>query len=170
MSIDVKIESENCNFLKYGRIGKHPMQSLYTRYILVILHITGYGSTLYIGIAMVFVFSPYIWKFSSYFRFQLILTFNDFKAQHMSTLSCMPNISLKYHLWPKLYLKICIIFFFFFFFLSLNSRNSITIVPTDIKLDVWTRFGDSYNIVSGPQIIMLTLLLPEYLYYSNTLE
>ena len=41
-------------------------------------------------------------EFSSYFQFQLILTFNDFKAQHMSTLSCMPNISLKYHLWPKL--------------------------------------------------------------------
>ena len=37
--------------------------------------ITRYGSTLYIGIAMVFVFSPYIRKFSSYFHFQVILTF-----------------------------------------------------------------------------------------------
>ena len=26
------IESENCNFLKYGRIGKHPIQSLNTGY------------------------------------------------------------------------------------------------------------------------------------------
>ena len=33
--------------------------------------ITGYGS---IGIAMVFVFSPYIWKFSSYLQFQVFLT------------------------------------------------------------------------------------------------
>ena len=32
MSVDVETESENWNFLKYGRIGKHPMQSLYTRY------------------------------------------------------------------------------------------------------------------------------------------
>ena len=31
LDLDVKIESENWNFLKYGRIGKHPMQSLYTR-------------------------------------------------------------------------------------------------------------------------------------------
>ena len=36
--------------------------------------------TLYIGIAMVFVFSPYIRKFSSYFHFQVIVTFNDFIA------------------------------------------------------------------------------------------
>ena len=31
------------------------------------VYITGYGSTLYIGIAMVFVFFPYIWKFTSCF-------------------------------------------------------------------------------------------------------
>ena len=43
--------------------------------------ITGYGSTLYIGIAMVFVFSPYIWKFTSCFQFQVNLTFNDLTAQ-----------------------------------------------------------------------------------------
>ena len=34
MLVDVETESENWNFLKYGRIGKHPMQSLYTRYYL----------------------------------------------------------------------------------------------------------------------------------------
>ena len=28
MTVDVETESENWNFLKYGRIGKHPMQSL----------------------------------------------------------------------------------------------------------------------------------------------
>ena len=39
--------------------------------------ITGYGRTLYIRIAMVFVFSPYIRKFSSYFQFS---TSDDFTA------------------------------------------------------------------------------------------
>ena len=55
--------------------------------------ITGYGNTLYLGIVMVFVFSPYIQKFSSYFQFQ------DFTVQHMSKLSCVPNISSKYYFW-----------------------------------------------------------------------
>ena len=32
MLVHVETESENLNFLEYGRIGKHPMQSLYTRY------------------------------------------------------------------------------------------------------------------------------------------
>ena len=32
MSVDVEIESENWNFLKYGRRGKHPVHSLYTKY------------------------------------------------------------------------------------------------------------------------------------------
>ena len=61
------------------------------------IFITGYGSTLYIGIAMVFVFSPYIWKFTFCFRFQVNLTFNDFIAQTMSKVICVPNISLNYH-------------------------------------------------------------------------
>ena len=30
----IETESENCNFLKYGRKGKHPMQSIYTGYYL----------------------------------------------------------------------------------------------------------------------------------------
>ena len=59
--------------------------------------ITGYGSTLYIGIAMVFVFSPYIWKFTFCFQFQVNLTFNDFIAQNMSKVIGVPNISLNYH-------------------------------------------------------------------------
>ena len=65
-------------------------------------HITGYGSTLYIGIAMVFVFPPYIWKFTSCFQFQVNLTFNDFTAQNVSKVICVPNISLNYHFWAKL--------------------------------------------------------------------
>ena len=64
--------------------------------------ITGYGSTLYIGIAMVFEFSPYIWKFTSCFQFQVNLTFNDFTAQNMSKVICVPNISLNYHFLAKL--------------------------------------------------------------------
>ena len=63
--------------------------------------ITGYGSTLYIGIAMVFVFSPYILKYSSYFQFQVSLTFNEFTAQY-TKISCVPNLSLKYQFWAKL--------------------------------------------------------------------
>ena len=65
--------------------------------------ITGYGSTLYIlGIAMVFVFSPYIWKFTSCFQFQVNLTFNDLTAQNMSKVIWVPNISLNYHFLAKL--------------------------------------------------------------------
>ena len=64
--------------------------------------ITGYGSTLYIGIAMVLVFSPYIWKFTSCFQFQVNLTFNDLTAQNMSKVICVPNISLNYHFLAKL--------------------------------------------------------------------
>ena len=64
--------------------------------------VTGYGSTLYIGIAMVFVFSPYNWKFTSCFQFQVNLTFNDFTAQNMSKIICVPNISLNYHFVAKL--------------------------------------------------------------------
>ena len=49
-------------------------------------NITGYSSTLYIRIAIVFVFSPYIWKFICYFQFQVIVTYP-------TTHNCMPNIS-----------------------------------------------------------------------------
>ena len=65
-------------------------------------YITGYGSTLYIGIAMVFVFSPYIWKFTSCFQFQVNLTFNDLTAQNMSKVICVPNVSLNYPFLAKL--------------------------------------------------------------------
>ena len=76
------------------------LQSLYVP--LNFSFITGYGSTLYIGIAMVFVFPPYTWKFTSCFQFQVNLTFNDFTAQNMSKVICVPYISLNYHFWAKL--------------------------------------------------------------------
>ena len=41
-------------------------QTVYGLFLRLKTTITGYGSTLYIGIAMVFVFFPYIWKISSY--------------------------------------------------------------------------------------------------------
>ena len=37
------------------------------------------------------------------------------------------------------------LFFFFFFFFFLNSRNSITVLPIGVKLDIWTSFGESYR-------------------------
>ena len=55
--------------------------------------ITRYGSSLYIGIVMGFVFSPYIRKFTSHFQFQVNLTFNDFTAQNMSYVISVPNIN-----------------------------------------------------------------------------
>ena len=62
------------------------------------MNITGYGIVpCIIVIAMVFVFSPYIRKFTSRFQFQVNLTFNDFTAQNMSKVICVPNISLNYH-------------------------------------------------------------------------
>ena len=79
-------------------------------------YITGYGSTLYIGIAMVF---------SSHLQFQLLKIL--YTVQRMSK----PNILLKYNFWPK---HFPILFMFFFFFSSLNSRNSISILPIDMKL------------------------------------
>ena len=102
---------------------------------------------------MVFLFSACIRKFSSYFQFHVILIYNDFTAK----------LYAKYFTKIPLLVKIIsnkfTILSMFFFFLSLNSRNSITIVPIDMKLDVWTGFGDSY-IVSGAQIVMLTLSIP----------
>ena len=83
---------------------------------------------------MVFVFSPYIWKFTSCFQFQVNLTFNDLTAQNMSKVICVPNISLNYHFWAKNFILILSMLFFFFFL-------SITIVPIDMKVGVWTGFG-----------------------------
>ena len=51
--------------------------------------ITRYGSTLNIGIAMVFVFSPYIRKLTPCF---------DFTAQNMSKVICVLNIPLDFHM------------------------------------------------------------------------
>ena len=45
---------------------------------IVIYYITQYGSTVYIGIAMVFVFPHTLGKFSSYFQFQVNSTSDDY--------------------------------------------------------------------------------------------
>ena len=85
-----------------GRAGASPPSratGLNFLYNYIYIYITGYGSTLYIGIAMVFVLSPYIWKFTFCFQFQVNLTFNDFTAQNMSKVFCVP---LNYHFLAKL--------------------------------------------------------------------
>ena len=64
-------------------------------------HITGYGSTPYIGNAMVFVFSPYIKKLTSCFQFQVNFIFNDFIAQIMLKIICVPNSRLNDHFLSK---------------------------------------------------------------------
>ena len=88
-----------------------------------------------------YLYSPHTLKFSSYsssyFQFHVILTFNDFTAQHMSKQSCMPNVSLKY---IPLLVKVM---FPHIVHVLLLVVEPITIAPTDMKLDVWTDFGDS---------------------------
>ena len=56
-------------------------------------YITYYGSTMYIGIAMVFVFSPYIGIFSSCFQFRLLMTLQHRPCQNKN---CVCNTSLKF--------------------------------------------------------------------------
>ena len=107
----------------------------------VCTHITGYDSTLHIGIAMVFVFSPYILKYSSYFQFHV--SFNDFIAQHMSKLSCVPNLSLKFLAEIITKNSFPILSMFFFFSFLLKTRNSITVAPIDMKLHIWSGLGQS---------------------------
>ena len=95
---------------------------------------------------MVFVFSPYIRKLTSCFQFQVDFTFNDFPAQIMLKIICVLNITLNYHFLSKLH-NFGILSMLFFFFLSLNSRNSITIVPINVKLGNWRGFIESWGIV-----------------------
>ena len=47
-----------------------------------------------------------------------------------------PNVNII----PKNVFPILSMFFFFFFFF-LKTRNSIAVVPIDMKLGVWTSFG-----------------------------
>ena len=67
-------------FLLYYSVLLYTFYPLHVSQGIQYLGITGYGSTLYIGMTWYFVFSPYIRKFSSYFHFQVILTF---MALHM---------------------------------------------------------------------------------------
>ena len=57
---------------------------------------------MYIGIAMFFVFFPYIRKLTSCFQFQVNFTSNDFTAQIMLKIISVPNITLNYHFLSKL--------------------------------------------------------------------
>ena len=64
---------------------------------------------------MVFVFSPYIWKFTSCFQFQVNLTFNDLTAQNMSKVICVPNTTF----WPNFIAKFSFLHFYHVVFLLL---------------------------------------------------
>ena len=60
------------------------------------------------------------------FEIQFLLsvsTLTDFTVQHMSKLSCVSNLSLKYHFWPKQ----CSILLFL-----VEDSNSITVVLIDM--------------------------------------
>ena len=59
------------DYLMYAWVNMHIHKILEESMSILI---TGYGSTLYIGIAMVCGISPYTRKFSSCFHFQVILT------------------------------------------------------------------------------------------------
>ena len=87
----LSLEHTSCGYV----YNNHPE---YTSLLLNWSSITGYGSTLYIGIAMVFVFSPYIRKLASCFQFQVNFIFYDFTAQIMLKIICVPNITLNYHI------------------------------------------------------------------------
>ena len=93
-------------------------------------YITGYSSILYIGIAMVFVFSPYIRKFTSCFQFQVNLRF-------YSTECVKSDLCTKYFttFWPFYF---CILSMVFFLLL-----NSITIVPLHTTLGICIGFSRS---------------------------
>ena len=60
-----------------GRAGASP-PSRTTGLNFLYICITQYGSTVYIGIAMVFVFPHTLGKFSSYFQFQVNSTSDDY--------------------------------------------------------------------------------------------
>ena len=102
---------------------------------------------------MVFVFSPYIRKFTSCFQFQVNLKF--YSTEHVQGNLCAKyytNLQLIVLIIKKMIL--CILsmlffFFLFFFFLSLNSHNSITIVPIPLPLYVIAHAGSREEDPSG---------------------
>ena len=103
--------------------------------ILIMLYHTVYN----IGIAMVFVFPPYIREIQSFFQFQVNSTSDDYTVyiEHVKTKLCINKIPLPLPIRAKhIFLILSMFFFFFFFFFSLNSRNSITVIPIHIKLGI----------------------------------
>ena len=89
---------------------------------------------------MVFVFPPYIRKFSFYFQFQVNSTSDGYTGiEHVKTKLCMKyftKIPLPLPIRAKHIFPILSMLLLLFFFFSLNSRNSITVVPIDIKLGI----------------------------------
>ena len=94
-------------------------------------NITGYGSTLYIGIIMVHLESWFLLSISDFSQF--------YSTTHVET-KLYAKYFLKIPILAKIITKyifpILSMFFFFFFFFLLNSRNSITVIPIDMKLDI----------------------------------
>lgn len=82
-------------FSAHVQLGHAQREGLELR-VLLYRCITKYGSTLYIGIAIGFVFAPYIRKCSFYFHFQVILTFKYFTALNMWKLSIYQMSQSKY--------------------------------------------------------------------------
>ena len=74
---------------------------------------------------MFLIFAPYTGNSVLTFP-EFHLTFNDFTAQQTSKLD---------------YMLILLAQTIFTMFFLLNSHNSITVVPIDIKFGVWTGFG-----------------------------
>ena len=80
-----------------------------------------FHSLVIIGIAMVFVFSPYIIVLTFNFK-PIATTLNDFRAQNLYKLKCVSNMSLNYHYLSQLWLKTK--FFSFVRFLLVSSSSS----------------------------------------------
>ena len=101
-------------------------------------------STLYIGIAIVFVFSPYIWKC---FQFRVIWTPIHLKTKLYAT------FALKYHFWSKLSFPM-------FFFFWLKTCNSITVVSIHMKLCVWIGFYNCQGVIHKFYLNSFTTRVP----------
>ena len=99
-------------------------------------HIVYFVMLKVLGIAVFFVFSPCIRKFSSCFHFQVILILQHYKyiCKNQYTKYLSSKIT---KIRVKIIFPSCLCFFF------LKSRNSITIVLIDMKLGIWTSFGQS---------------------------
>ena len=100
---------------------------VYGQYFMIHVYIHGmefdiftlYGCTMYKGIAMVFASFLHTRIFDFCFQFLVTSTFNDFTAQ--SKLSSIHTM-------------------YFLILIQYNTHNSITILPIDMNLGIWTGF------------------------------